>query len=488
MTLPAALEATPPTPMSSTKSVLVTVAEVVVFLFAGFNGYLKLAAPPAGRVGGMSGEAAVGFASFGALLIFLFAKTWIPSRFAAPSMRTAWLRITSVLVAAYFAAGLLYQRTLDRYTFYFPLGNPAAREVLGKNRTKLGESVFQQLQKQNERAPLPAEMIQSIGEPPSAANTKLWEPQSIQDAQNSLIYAYVGFIVILASSIARLIELQLVANPQAGAGARAETNTAEGPKQTANLAPQVSSLLRSVSPSVAQARESIGADRFDATGQGRRPDIDLGAHSDNGSDVAAANQPGISAEVALEESPSDLQLEPELNAGIEPAHPSTIMITPVEQENTQWCWAACIEMVLAAKGESHRQAEIASRVLGHDCVAHPDSPECNTQLEINGGRDIAFAFEKWNVTARFRDGRPSAGEAIDDLITGPFVACFSDGGTDGHVVLVTQHVGGSGPSATFLVNDPRITPPRVQALTYTDLQIGNGLGSGGWSASILVTL
>src|SRR4051812_15288787 len=123
--------------LADTKAALATVAEIVVFLFAAFDGYLKLIAPPVSRVGGMYGPAAVGFASFAALLIFLYAKTWMHAS-TRKQGRNIWMAVTGILIVAYVAVGFRYQSVIDQHTFLYPLGQTTgAREVYGNELTPM---------------------------------------------------------------------------------------------------------------------------------------------------------------------------------------------------------------------------------------------------------------------------------------------------------------------------------------------------------------
>jgi hypothetical protein len=211
--------------LSDTKAALVTVAEIVTFLFAAFDGYLKLIAPPVSRVGGMYGPAAVGFASFAALLIFLYAKVWMRGAASRKGPRI-WMVATGVLIVAYLAVGFRYQAVIDRHTFLFPIGQTTGtREVFGDVLTPVGKVLTGAFESTNHRAPLPAELIQGAGGGIEKTLLSIWTSRSIQDAHNSIVLWYVLFVVVLATSIACLLELMLM--PGARGGPIAPDDTAD---------------------------------------------------------------------------------------------------------------------------------------------------------------------------------------------------------------------------------------------------------------------
>jgi hypothetical protein len=195
--------------ISDTKAALATIAEIVTFLFAAFDGYLKLIAPPVSRVGGMDAAASVGFASFAALLIFLYAKVWIRAS-ASPMGRRIWMVATGTLIAAYLGVGFQYQSVVDRHTFLFPIGQTnGTREVYGNELTDVGKQLTGAFALRNKRQPLPAELIQGAGGRIEQTLLTIWTSRSIQAAHDSLVLWYVLFVVVLATAIASLLELML---------------------------------------------------------------------------------------------------------------------------------------------------------------------------------------------------------------------------------------------------------------------------------------
>lgn len=197
---------------TGTKAVLATLFELVVFLFAGFNGYLTKLAPPASRAGGMSPAAAVGFASFAALLVFLLAKVWMRHSLAEQYKRR-WFAITVALTVFYLAAGFEYQRKTSDVTFLYPLGDLHGNvEVIGERLTAEGKAAVAVFRGGNGRDPLPAELIAEDGGDRSKIIV-YWEPASVREAHDALVWRYVLFVVVISAALASLIELMSLSGP-----------------------------------------------------------------------------------------------------------------------------------------------------------------------------------------------------------------------------------------------------------------------------------
>lgn len=201
---------------SGFKAVLVTMFELIAFLFAGFNGYLTNLAPPVSRAGGMSPTAAVGFASFAALLMFLLAKVWMRHS-RAERYKRFWFATTVALTFAYVASGLEYQRKTGNVTFLYPLGDIEGRvEIVGEQMTPSGQAAMREFTRQNGRDALPAELIAELGGKQSDILV-LWDPASIRASHDGLVLRYVAFVVILSAALASLIELMSLSGSVAGA-------------------------------------------------------------------------------------------------------------------------------------------------------------------------------------------------------------------------------------------------------------------------------
>lgn len=87
----------------------------------------------------------------------------------------------------------------------------------------------------------------------------------------------------------------------------------------------------------------------------------------------------------------------------EPIPTAKIIDVPqIAQEQTNWCWAACIEMVLRYYGTSAaRQCELANELFSRsDCCSEPSNPECNKPCEIE---EISTLYSRKNIQSQFVD-------------------------------------------------------------------------------------
>lgn len=88
---------------------------------------------------------------------------------------------------------------------------------------------------------------------------------------------------------------------------------------------------------------------------------------------------------------------------IEPIPTAKVIDVPqITQEQTNWCWAACVEMVLRYYGTSAaRQCELANELFGRsDCCSEPSSPDCNKPCKIE---DISNFYARRNIQSQFVD-------------------------------------------------------------------------------------
>src|SRR5258708_6980444 len=81
--------------------------------------------------------------------------------------------------------------------------------------------------------------------------------------------------------------------------------------------------------------------------------------------------------------------------------PDGLPITCVLQGRTQWCWAACSEMVLRFNGRQIDKCTVASWLLSpRDCCP---SGQCNEPCHvINGVDDVAKIYHHYGLNATHR--------------------------------------------------------------------------------------
>jgi hypothetical protein len=58
--------------------------------------------------------------------------------------------------------------------------------------------------------------------------------------------------------------------------------------------------------------------------------------------------------------------------------PAVLPINRVQQDETNWCWAACCLMVFNAAGQTaDKQCDLATKLFGGQCCNSPDSCTCD---------------------------------------------------------------------------------------------------------------
>lgn len=151
---------------------------------------------------------------------------------------------------------------------------------------------------------------------------------------------------------------------------------------------------------------------------------------------------------------------------IEREAPGAPPIPYIRQEQDNWCWAACCEMIVRGMGfRQIRQCDMASTRSGQACCATPDSYDCDQgawpEVEyIKHGVDLdlhKFAVAREIVRDELDRGRPVE-----------VYYAWRTGGA--HVALIVGELG----SDNFQVHDPWYGSA---VRTFDDIVSGYGMGS-----------
>lgn len=151
-------------------------------------------------------------------------------------------------------------------------------------------------------------------------------------------------------------------------------------------------------------------------------------------------------------------------------------ISHIKQEQTEWCWAACMEMVQKFTNNAQSQCDLASAAHGQsECCKHPSSPLCNKPLAVVL---IGPEWKKYGYSAPYHDGPAPFSELKSQILEyNRPIECglkWSTGG--GHAVLI---VGFSDDDGEFVnVLDPW---ENEKTLTYSEMVAAFGRGSWKWS-------
>ena len=151
-----------------------------------------------------------------------------------------------------------------------------------------------------------------------------------------------------------------------------------------------------------------------------------------------------------------------------------IDVPQITQEQTEWCWAACAQMVLCYYGnKAVHQCDLASRLFGQPCCKDPSSALCNEPAQVP---DIASIYTDWKRPSmpKYVHGNVPF-QTLQDEINAkrPVEVGFTwNDGTGHQAIICGWDIDGTGP--LLLVNDPRWGSGAVY---YANLVIAYGWGS-----------
>jgi hypothetical protein len=147
--------------------------------------------------------------------------------------------------------------------------------------------------------------------------------------------------------------------------------------------------------------------------------------------------------------------------------PPTIMLNVSynSQEQTQWCWAACAEMVFRFDGNDIKQCVLATEQFGGRCCNSPSSSICN-QPGV-----IVQPYDQHGYRLIYWQGYLSLEELQARLETGrPVEVRYSWYGGGAHVAVVSGYYD----DGDLMILDPWYGPGRRK---YSFVVAGYGLGS-----------
>lgn len=149
----------------------------------------------------------------------------------------------------------------------------------------------------------------------------------------------------------------------------------------------------------------------------------------------------------------------------------------VQQRVEEWCWAACIQMVLNRLGLNIQQCDIVNKVFDLTiCCATPDDGACNQPVDPG---DIVPAYVKCGRQAQLVSSCIPFESLQNEIAVGqrPVEVGLAWAGGGGHVAMVWG--AGMGPQGpVLLVNDPKYGQGSVY---YVNLLRAYGLGSWQWT-------
>jgi len=165
-----------------------------------------------------------------------------------------------------------------------------------------------------------------------------------------------------------------------------------------------------------------------------------------------------------------------ITVGPPPSESKILPVPEITQEELNWCWAGCADMVLTYYGEAITQCALAAWLFQMpDCCSAPSS--CDKPCQLS---DVSRVYEQWEVQADFQCEAISAADLQSELDAGRPVAVafqWTEGGA--HIVIICgweQDQTG----LLFNVNDP--DPAKGSSVhDYADLVSAFGLGTWRWT-------
>lgn len=111
-----------------------------------------------------------------------------------------------------------------------------------------------------------------------------------------------------------------------------------------------------------------------------------------------------------------------------------------EQQNSQWCWAAAIQMVLGYHGVAITQQQIVARTYGTDWRGNP--PDWAGSIEAITANLNNWSIDNYGqqyaVTATLNWGAPAPTVLVNELWNRrPVIIGYRSGPNSGHAVVVT---------------------------------------------------
>ena len=182
--------------MKAYKDLLTSFVEVIVFMTAGFGGFLKKIAPPAGPISSY----AVGILSFFMLVALMIVSVAGRRRSSMASRRLKWLIAGSFFFVIAIIAAFIYPRLLDKFTF--------PRETAFSERHINASDAYL---KADARGFIAAHPDESSPEAlfRNLPSDDIWTSAGISRAQSQLLAAYTCLVLSLSAAIFCLLEANL---------------------------------------------------------------------------------------------------------------------------------------------------------------------------------------------------------------------------------------------------------------------------------------
>jgi hypothetical protein len=156
-------------------------------------------------------------------------------------------------------------------------------------------------------------------------------------------------------------------------------------------------------------------------------------------------------------------------------------VPQIPQAQSNWCWAACAQMVLRFYGnDTVQQLDIASRFFGPESCADPGSDLCNSAAQVDY---LALVYSQWGRKVAYTPDKVSFDILQSEINANrPVEIGFQGDDGNGHQVLVCGYnFDSTGPY--LLVNDPLWGSGAVY---YDNIVVAYGQGSWQWTWQMIL--
>ncbi len=148
-------------------------------------------------------------------------------------------------------------------------------------------------------------------------------------------------------------------------------------------------------------------------------------------------------------------------------------VPQIAQEQKQWCWAGCANMVLRYYDNTAvRQCDFANWLFGlSGCCDTPSSTLCDRPCQV---RDVSRVYKNWSIRSSTIKGTVTFATLQSEINDGrPVEVAYDWNGGGGHAAIVTGY--GTNNTGPFVrVNDPAYGSGGIY---YTDLLTAYGWGT-----------
>lgn len=155
----------------------------------------------------------------------------------------------------------------------------------------------------------------------------------------------------------------------------------------------------------------------------------------------------------------------------------SLLIPLIPQKQPQWCWAACIQMVLKYFDSSTTidQCDLSNWLFGvQGCCSLPSASLCNRPCLIS---DVSRVYGQYSISSTLSNGIISISALQSEINADrPVEIALAWLGGGGHLVLVVGWEPGGTEGPLLKINDP--SKGQIISTYYSDLL--NAFGFGTW--------